>query len=319
MVVPYSDMPAPGAPGHITAVANLEGETRSDAARLSDQSVRSFVVKLQLVKQVTLPDAFHGDFTKEDGASHVKAEQTLKIATSFGDFEIDLNARSEMSLIRMNVEARHPMEARNKVYETTAIFLDRLSFLANVPIFTGLMAINDETNKTTTIEVVGPEQEVVLNFAQEQLFNELAPVYALYREFKNSSSAYYRFLCLFKIMEGVLGVLRKRARDEYKKSGLKFSVPKETVPDHRDTAPEFRCFIGRPMKDFCDNVLTKQYRDVASHFLVQENVVLRVSSAGEWIRFAEMAFLCDLCVRILISNHENLLRRLADARLVNVG
>jgi hypothetical protein len=71
--------------------------------------------------------------------------------------------------------------------------------------------------------------------------------------------------------------------------------------------------IGKPIKEFYDNVLEKRYRDAASHFLIQENVILQVSSAEERHRFAEMAFVCDLSARVLISNHEGLLRRLDEA------
>lgn len=67
-------------------------------------------------------------------------------------------------------------------------------------------------------------------------------------------------------------------------------------------------------QQFYDNILEKRYRDVASHFLVQKNVILQVSSAEERNKFAEMTFVCDLCVCVLISNYEALLKRLDEAR-----
>ncbi len=144
--IPYSDMPAPGAPGHVTILAIRHDETRDDAARLSDCSRRWFVVRLLLVRQVTLPDSYHSDFTKEDGTSYVKLTpptERIKVATSFGDFEIELNAHHQLSIIRMKVEAHEPLEARDKVYDASAAFLDHLSFLANVSVLTGLMTIED--------------------------------------------------------------------------------------------------------------------------------------------------------------------------------
>ena len=90
-------------------------------------------------------------------------------------------------------------------------------------------------------------------------------------------------------------------------------MPKERIPDHPDISKELRYLIGKPIKDFYDNVLQKPYRDAAAHFLVQENVILQVSSAEERYKFTEMTFVCDLCVRILIPNHEALLRRLDEA------
>jgi hypothetical protein len=282
--IPRAQLGAPGAPRAITILAIMENETRDDNARLQDQSLRMFDVEVLLTKQLTLPDTLNSAFTKEDGASLVKVASNtamMKIDTAFGAFNIELNSRNELALIRMRVEARVPMEARNKVYDATAAFLDHRSYLAQAPILTGLMKIYDDKNQATTIDIVGPEREVILSPGAQYLFAELAPIYALYREFKNSSSAYYRLLCLFKVMEGILGVLRKKGREEAKALGIPFSMPKERVPDHPDISNDLRYLIGKPIKEFYDNILEKRYRDVASHFLVQENVILQVSSADE--------------------------------------
>ena len=317
--IPLGKLGAPGAPKAINIVAIMENETRDDKARLQDQSLRMFNVELLLTKQLTVPDTFNSDFTKEDGTSFIKLALTtskIKVNTASGTFEAELNSRNEMALIRMRVEACVPTEARNKVYDATAAFLDHLSYLAQAPILTGLMKIYDEKNQVFTIDILGPEQEVTLNPGAQYLFHELSPIYALYREFKNSNSAYYRLLCLFKVMEGILGVLRKKGREEAKALGIQLSMPKEKVPDHPDISQDLRYLIGKPIKEFYDNILEKRYRDVASHFLVQENVILQVSSAEERNKFAEMAFVCDLCARVLISNHEALLQRLDVARKV---
>jgi hypothetical protein len=129
------------------------------------------------------------------------------------------------------------------------------------------MKIYDNKNHVITIDMVGPEREVTLNPGAQHLPLALSPIYALYREFKNSSSAYYRLLCLFKIMEGILGVLRKKGREEAQALGVPFSMPQETVPDHPDISKNLRYLVGKPIKEFYDNVLQKPYRDAASHFL----------------------------------------------------
>jgi hypothetical protein len=312
--IPRARLCAAGAPSAITVVANMENETRDETKRLQDQSLRAFDVEVLLTKHLTLPDTFNADFTREDGASLIKLTDNIKVDTASGTFYINLNSQNEMALIRMRVEAHVPIEARNKVYDTVAVFVDHLSYAAEAPILTGQMKIYDDKNQITTIDMVGPEREVTLSPGAQHLFVELSPIYALYREFKNSSSAYYRLLCLFKVMEGILGVLRKKGREEAKALGVPFSMPKETVPNHPDISSNLRYLVGKPIKDFYDNVLQKQYRDAASHFLVQESVILQVSSAEERYKFAEMTFVCDLCARVLISNHEAMLRRLDEAR-----
>ena len=316
--VPREQLGAAGAPSAITVAAIMENETRDETMRLQDQSLRSFDVEVLLTKQLTLPDTFNAGFTKEDGASLIKLASGIRVDTASGAFYVDLNSRNEMALIRMKVEARVPIEARNKVYDAIAVFLDHLSYAAGTPILTGQMKIYDDKNQITTIDMVGPEREVTLNPGAQHLSLALSPIYALYREFKNSSSAYYRLLCLFKIMEGLLGVLRKKGREEAEALGVPFSMPKEKVPDHPDISKDLRYLIGKPIKDFYDNVLQKPYRDAASHFLVGDEAILQVSSAEERYKFAEMTFVCDLCVRVLISNHEALLRRLDEARRAQI-
>lgn len=217
-----------------------------------------FNVEVLLTKQLTVPDTFNADFTKEDGTSFLKLAPTtsqLKVDTASGTFYAEVNARNELAMIQMKVEAHTPTEARNKVYDATAAFLDHLSYMAQAPILTDQMKIYDEKNQVFTIEILGPEQEVTLNTGRQYLFNELSPIYALYREFKNSSSAYYRLLCLFKVMEGILGALRKKGREEAKALGIPFSMPKEKVPDHPDISNDLRHLIGKPIKEFYDNLL----------------------------------------------------------------
>ncbi len=309
-------MPAAGALGQLTVLAIMEDEKRDNDARLNDQSNRPFLIRLILSKQATFPDKLNYNFARDDGGSYVTIAadaSSLSVRTAVGDFEVELNSRKEFSLVRTQIYATSATEARNKAYDLISPFLDSLSFWSNTPIITGLMEIYDEMNQAYTIDMIGPERAIVYTSGVHRLFATLDPIYALYREFKNSNSTYYRLLCLYKIMEGIFGTLRRDARKEVRKMGIELSWQKEFVPNHPHITPALRYLIGKPIKEFYDTVLQKEYRDTVSHFLVRENVVLKVSSAAERFRFAEMTFLSDLCVRILISNHEQILHQLAEA------
>src|SRR6185437_895961 len=133
--------------------AIMENETRDETLRLQDQSLRAFDVEVLLTKHLTLPDVFSADFTREDGASLIKLASGVRVDTASGAFYVDLNGRNEMPLIRMKVEARVPIEARNKVYDAIAVFLDHLSYAAAAPILTGQMKIYDDKNQITTIDM----------------------------------------------------------------------------------------------------------------------------------------------------------------------
>src|SRR5262245_54122765 len=75
--IPRAELGAPGAPRAITLLAITKNETRDDGARLQDQSLRMFDVEVLLTKQLTLPDKINSAFTKEDGASLVKAPANI--------------------------------------------------------------------------------------------------------------------------------------------------------------------------------------------------------------------------------------------------
>lgn len=291
----------------------MPNERRNEAARLQDSRRRPFRVDTLLVKSIGFLDEIKGDFTVADGGSHVRVATgttILSIATPAGVFEIHPNGSGELAMVSMRVDAGSAIEARNLVQDATAPVLDHIAFMGGTPILTGLTRIEDETNQATTLDLIAPEQAVTLNPGGGSLFSDLAPIYALYREFRNAVSPFYRLLCAYKIMEGIYGVLRKTARERATEMGVRVIIPKEVVPDHPDIAQDLRHLVGKPIKTFCDNVLQKRYRDAAAHFLVQETEVLRVSSADERAKFADMAFLCDLCARIVIRNHEAALRQL---------
>ena len=171
----------------------------------------------------------------------------------------------------------------------------------------GQLKVLDARNQAQSIYLTGPDREVFVNLGVVQLFNELTPVYALYREFKNSSA---RTIGFFAVQcDGRNFLFKGKARLKAKEIGATLpSILKGIVPDDPYISAGLRQYVGRSIRGFYDNVLQKNYRDVVSHFLVQENVILKVSSAEDNNRFAEMAFVCDLCVRLMITNHEFFLR-----------
>ncbi|KQZ17946.1 hypothetical protein ASD47_10850 [Caulobacter sp. Root1472] len=84
------------------------------------------------------------------------------------------------------------------------------------------------------------------------------------------------------------------------------------MPDHVDISDGLKEYVGWPMADFYSRVLQKKYRDVVAHFLIKEVGVLHVGVSGQVNMFVDMAFLFDLCVQVVISNHEALLKKIAE-------
>lgn len=311
--IPMDDLGAAGAPSALFVCAEFQDDIHSDAERLQDVSLRAFQVEVQLTKSLSLPEHVNGAFGAEDGGSLIQPPPgivSMTIQTSTSPLELAFNDRREISMIRTRVNATTATVARDLAHDAFGPVLDVLAFMAPAPVLTGVTRIFDETNQVTMIEILGPDRPVTLNPGALEVFADLAPVYALYREFKNSSSAFYRMLCLYKILEGIFGVLRKKARREARNFGIDVTWPKERVPNHPELSAPMRAYVDMPIADFFARVLQKDYRDVVAHFLVRDTVMLQPGSSAERQRFTEMAFLADLCVRVVVMNHEHVLRQI---------
>ena len=132
----------------------------------------------------------------------------------------------------------------------------------------------------------------------------------MYREGKNAVSDFYKFLCFYKVMEGLFGRMRTRALAKARTAGLTFQIERDLVPDINFDLPlEIRRYVGGPMKVFFDKFLTSRYRNAVAHFQTDSGV-LHVSSPAEVYAYANLALVTDLCARALIAAHQRLLAQL---------
>jgi len=169
-----------------------------------------------------------------------------------------------------------------------------------------MIRVIDVAHKSIHIECTAPYRSQILLDTMSRLFEEMKPVYAMYREAKNTHSDFYKFLCCYKIMEGLLGKMRANAFARAKAAGVDVKMERDLVPDDEHLAPELRQHVGKPMKAFFDNVLTGTFRDAVAHFVTDDGI-LRTSSATDLYAYAGVALVADLCARRLIANHERLL------------
>ena len=187
--------------------------------------------------------------------------------------------------------------------------LDHLSFVYDVPVFVTIVRVFDSSHQTTHIVVVSPYRSQVVVDSINVLFIEMRPVYSMYREAKAASSDFYRFLCLYKIMEGLFGTMASSAYKKAKMSGIQLEKERPVVPNDSVVPGDLRQFIGTSIQMFFQQVLTKQFRNAVAH-LQTKSQALNVSSPVELERFAGLALVTDLCAREAISCHERLLMQL---------
>ena len=205
MAIPLEQLGPAGIRGELHVLAITADETRSDEEKLKDETRRRFKVSARLGK-APAPDAnIKGDFTPEDGDSyfHIPPEYVLsRVHCQEGTFEIKKNSKGEQSFVDFECEAEGVPQAKVLFLKAVLPFLDHQAYLANCPLFISAVRVEDPTNLRTSIDYVSPYRGVVINPHVKTLHAELAPVYALYRDAKNSHSDFYTFLCYQKILDG---------------------------------------------------------------------------------------------------------------------
>jgi len=311
--IPVESLGPAGIKGELHVLALMENEQRQDHDRLCDKSERSFKVAILLSKASAAVESIKGDFGPEDGGSYLLLPEEailLRVRCAEGMFEFNKNSQGENSMVQFECTATAPSEARNKFQMVVLPFIDYLSYLANCPVVVATMRIEDLKNDRTTIEYISPYRKATVNPHISTFPIEMGPVYSMYREAKNSNSDFYKFLCYYKILEGLLGTLRAnifmRARDK----GITLERTRESVPDSMHIPDRYRVHVGKPVKGFFDEVMTPQFRNAVAHFVTDDGAILNMSAPEHIDNFSEILFVCELCVRTVIQSHETLIKGL---------
>lgn len=309
--MPIENLGAPGVKGALHVLDVMENEQRQDQARLHDQSERQFKVTGRLSKSPPTAENIQFGFGPEDGTSYLVLPDHaifMRVRCKEGMFEIKKNSHGEQSLVEFECIATSTTNARKKFQSAALPFLDYLAYVANCPIVISTLRFEDTKNNHTTIEYISPYRKVSVNPGISDLLIELAPVYAMYREAKNSNSDFYKFLCHYKILEGLLGTLRAniftRARDQ----GLTLQRQKETIPPSPDISMRFQTYVEKPIKTFFDVVMRPQFRNAVAHFVTDDGAILNMSDPDHIDNYTEILFISELCVRTMIESHEKLLK-----------
>lgn len=311
--IPLERLGPAGVKGELHVLAIMENEQRQDQDRLHDNAERQFKVAGRLSKAPHTTESIKGDFDAEDGGSYFLLPDHAalsRVRCAEGMFEIRKNQLGEKSLVEFECTAISTIEARRKFKSAVLPFLDYISYLANCPIFIAALRVEDPKNDCTSLEYISPYRKATINPHVSNIFIEMAPVYAMYREAKNSHSDFYKFLCYYKILEGLLGKLRAsifiRARDQK----IVLKRPKEIIQISSDISERFQIHVGKPVKSFFDVVMEPQFRNAVAHFVTDDGDVLNMSAPEHIDNYAEILLISELCVRTVIESHESLLKEL---------
>jgi hypothetical protein len=311
--IPVEKLGPPGIKGQLHVLAIRPDEKRDDQQRLHDDSIRLFKVAARLSKSPPSQQGIKGDFTLDDGSSYllIPPEAAFtRVRCPSGMFECKKNEKGEHSLIEFECVANSVQAARDVFIRAVLPFLDVLTFQANAPLFVATIRIEDMTNERTAIEYVAPYRPVIINPHISEIEPELDPVYAMYREAQNSNSDFYKFLCYHKLLEGIYGAMRAKLFKDSKSLGIALTKRREHVPYASDIVDRYQPYIGRPIKEFLDNVLTPQFRNAVAHFITDDGEILNMSDPTHMDSYSGVLYVTELCVREAIVNFAEMLKEL---------
>ncbi len=303
--IPIDKLAPPGIQGDLIIVNGFANDTRTDDARMKDNSEREFHIIAKLSRTVENPQGIKAAISPGDGDSYLLMPEHVfhtKVHTHDGAFEFHKNTRGELAQVRFTCLARSLVEAKNKFAQIVAPYIDYLSFTANCPIQTPLIGVNDTKNDLYSINYISPHPVATVNPHVGHIHMELSPVYALYREAKNSTSDFYKFLCYYKIIEGILG-LRKELFKKAKKAQIQIETIRESLPEHPELVQTSHELVGKSIQWIFENFLNKKFRNAVAHFITDTKTILNVSTYEAQSNFARAVLVAEICSRVVISTH----------------
>lgn len=316
MTIPTDQLGWPGSNGVLTVSAMFSDDRFAGKDRHNDSSTRIFECKARLSDKPGETRNVIGNFGKEDGSTHLlfgNPSAKIQLTARTTDIFLEINSAGEISLATAEITANHPLHAKYLFEDALSPWLDKMSFTHQVPVQLSQIVIRDVVNEVQHIFFVSPPRHSYIKEGEDQIEERMMPIYALYRECQNVSTPFYKVLSLFKIMEGLLNPLRSEVLRELRRMRRDQTVPKSVVPDHPDIAEWLKPHIGKPIGAFVNGFLTNEYRNAIAHFELRDKSVMNVGSAQARSKALDVAFLADLCARILIQTHEALLARLNES------
>lgn len=121
-------------------------------------------------------------------------------------------------------------DAEATAYEAIAPFLSTWSLHLDIPVHVETIQVTNLQTHVSSLRAHTPFFEMVFaGGITPHLTDEFCEYASFYREGMNSNSAFYRFLCFYKIIES-LTIRRARLNETARKAGQSVHRPKEVVP-----------------------------------------------------------------------------------------
>jgi hypothetical protein len=121
--------------------------------------------------------------------------------------------------------------AERETYGSLAPFLSAWSMNVDIPIHVETIQVTNLASHVSWLRIIAPHFEMNIGGGEQPFFlDEFCQYASIYREGLNTNSAFYRFLCFYKIIESLIGKRGREAKSR-KLAGRDPSRTYEVIPE----------------------------------------------------------------------------------------
>ncbi|MES2802592.1 MAG: methylamine utilization protein MauJ [Bdellovibrionota bacterium] len=278
-----------------------------DKKALLDRTLRPFQITLFFQKDYLFTNSINASRADESGNSFLQfasGMDVLLLESAGIAYRIVPNSNKQASCAKAEVVAESRQAAVEAFLNGINPVLDHLCFLSNTPLFYNQVLIYDKKNEVRVVNYTSPYKDFTLNAGFGLFQLDLIEVYSLYREAKNSVSPFYKTLCYFKIMEGILKSIRPKVRNKAKDLGITLPKIKEVVPHDEELSMFNSSYVGKSIGELYHKEFEGDFRNAIAHFELDDKAPINFSNYSERAQFSNKIHLLEVCTRTLISNLE---------------
>jgi len=156
-----------GIDGYVITVDIIPEDVRTEDSRLKDTSLRSFKVMGSLTKSSPLPDQIKASVKAGDGNSFFSVPELVKMTkiqgNPYGNYIIYINSNNEFATVALDLQANSWMNALDIFTKGISPYLDRLAYIADVPVSFETIYCHDLNNHIHVASYKTPYSNVQIN------------------------------------------------------------------------------------------------------------------------------------------------------------
>jgi len=271
-----------GYPGTITYLSILGKENEDNTSaqeRFRDKSRREFRFNCVLGKGFENTNKIDLSIDSSGDSLLIMSEDMakLQIETPLGNFTIKKNEKNRASNILYSCIVNTREEAEILMKDHVIPLVDNLSYRYNVPIFIDRVIGWDVKNRVFFSSIMVPYSYKPIKQGDNVFFHDMKPIYALFREAKTSNSYYYKYLCFYKILEGIYDHIRINTFKEAKSNGIELDTVDENVPNNKFLAEVAGEYIGESIYKLYKGYFRTEFRNNIAHFLLNNEEPININ------------------------------------------